>query len=89
METIYNKFSEITIIISLIIVIFLYLVGVCLHIKIIIVSNKEKSITWKLDVTNSAVLLFNGMHAVLCIALHISWIIFMSTLGNGFALPPK
>ena len=40
------------------IVICIYTIGVCLHLKIVKVSKKEKDLTWKLDVANSIVVLF-------------------------------
>ena len=40
------------------IVICIYIIGVCLHLKIVKVSKKEKDLTWKLDVANSIVVLF-------------------------------
>ena len=38
-------------------VICIYCLGTCLHIKIIMISRKEKEVTWKIDIANSVVLL--------------------------------
>ena len=35
-----------------------YIIGVHLHIKIIQVSKKEKELTWKMDITNSIIVIF-------------------------------
>ena len=42
-----------------------YFIGVYLHGRIIQVSRKEKFVTWKLDVTNSIVLIAHYMHKLL------------------------
>ena len=48
---------SISLVVALAVICF-YIIGVYLHIKIIIVSKKEKSaITWKLDITNSILVL--------------------------------
>ena len=52
------------ILVFLIIAISVYFIGLHLHIKIIRVSYKDKDITWKLDITNSALLIFFTMHAI-------------------------
>ena len=44
--------------ILIIIMVLVYFIGVYLHIKIIKVSKKDKTITWKLDILNSISILF-------------------------------
>ena len=39
-----------------------YVVGLYLHVKVILVSKKEKEIAWKLHVTNSVLLIFHFTH---------------------------
>ena len=51
------------------IVMILYVVGVCLHIRIIKVSKKTKDMTWKLDIT----------HSILCIGLYTYNVLIHST----------
>jgi hypothetical protein len=41
------------------------LIGLYLHVKIIRISKKEKEMTWKLDITNSCILIFNFTHSIL------------------------
>ena len=41
------------------------IIGFYLHIKIIKVSYQENDVTWKLDITNSALLIFFTTHAIL------------------------
>ena len=43
----------------------LYIIGMFLHIKIIKTSIKDKEMTWKLDITNSSLLMFFQMHSIL------------------------
>ena len=42
----------------------LYLFGVYLHWKIIKVSIKDKEMTWKIDITNSCLVIAHGLHNV-------------------------
>ena len=35
----------------------IYLVGVYLHIKVILISKKEQDLTWKIDIANSILLI--------------------------------
>ena len=51
------------------VVMILYVVGVCLHIRIINVSKKTKDMTWKLDIT----------HSILCIGLYTYNVLIHST----------
>ena len=46
----------------------IYFWGVCFHVKIIQTSRKDKDLTWKLDIANSIILLFNWF---LSIFMHI------------------
>ena len=46
------------------VMILIYCVGLYLHIKIIIISRKEKGMTWKLDITNSCMLMFHHTHCI-------------------------
>ena len=41
-----------------VLVVFLYLIGVNIHSKVISASKQDKQVTWKLDVTNSFILIF-------------------------------
>ena len=50
--------------ISAILVICLGLIGLFLHVKIIRISKKEKEMTWKLDITNSCILIVNCTHSI-------------------------
>ena len=47
--------------------------GIYLHVKIIKISKKEKEMTWKLDITNSCLLIFNCTHSNLM--EHITYIV--------------
>ena len=49
---------------TFIIMICLYGVGVFLHIKVIMVSNKEKGLTWKIDISNSIIVLVLHAHFI-------------------------
>ena len=51
-------------IIPAILLICIGLIGLYLHVKIIIISKKEKEMTWKLDITNSCILIFNCTHSL-------------------------
>ena len=53
-----------TIIIGIIAMCF-YLLGIYVHSKIIIISKKEKEITWKLDITNSGFVIATFTHSIL------------------------
>ena len=48
----------------MIIMILMYCVGLYLHIKIIKTSRKEKGMTWKLDITNSCMLMVHHGHLI-------------------------
>ena len=50
--------------IPMIVMILIHCVGLYLHIKIIKISRKEKRMTWKLDITNSCMLMFHHTHCV-------------------------
>ena len=41
-----------------------FLIGIFLHVRIIIVSKHEKGLTWKLDVTNSALSIAHFSHTI-------------------------
>ena len=56
--------------------IFIYIIGLSLHAKIILISKKEKWITWKLDVANSSLII---VHYANIILIHTTNII-----SNGF-----
>ena len=53
------------IIIQIIITICVYLIGVYFHVKVIKVSKKDKEMTWKLDLTNSFLLLAHHGNCVI------------------------
>ena len=55
---------DMDIIISMIMIICIHCVGMYLHIKIIKISRKEKQMTWKLDITNSCMLMAHHTHCV-------------------------
>ena len=42
----------------------LYIIGMFIHVKIIKTSRKDKEMTWKLDITNSSLLMFFHMHSI-------------------------
>ena len=42
----------------------IYIIGCYLNVRIIKVSMKDKAITWKMDITNSLVLIFHYGHAI-------------------------
>ena len=52
----------------LLIAVCIYIIGVYLHLKIIRVCKKDKAITWRLDITNSILLILHFIH---CIIMHI------------------
>ena len=58
--------------------IFIYIIGLSLHAKIILISKKEKWITWKLDVANSSLII---VHYANIILIHTTNII-----SSGFHL---
>ena len=41
-----------------------YLIGVALHIKIILISIREKDLTWKMDITNSFISIVHFTHVL-------------------------
>ena len=41
-----------------------FMIGIFLHVRIIIVSKNEKGLTWKLDVTNSALCIAHFSHTI-------------------------
>ena len=41
-----------------------YGIGVYLHVKVIQVSKKEKELTWKMDISNSVILLICSIHSL-------------------------
>ena len=47
-----------------ILVICVYMIGIYLHTKVILVCKKEKEITWKLDIANSLMVLANYAHVI-------------------------
>ena len=51
----------------------MYLIGLCIHIKVIKVSQKDKEMTWKLDITNSCIQLFHGFNSIFMHA--ITWFV--------------
>ena len=55
---------DLDVIITEIIVVCIYIIGWYLHLKIIKISKKEKEMTWKLDITNSSLLLFHYTHVI-------------------------
>ena len=46
-----------------------FMIGIFLHVRIIIVSKHEKSLTWKLDVTNSALSIAHFTHCIFLYAV--------------------
>ena len=54
-----------SIIIQIIITICIFMTGIYFHLKIIKISKKEKDVTWKLDVTNSCLLVAHLGHCVI------------------------
>ena len=59
-----SKTDYIIIAILAIVAMCLCIVGVYLHVKIIKVSIKDKEMTWKLDITNSGILIFLNVNAI-------------------------
>ena len=59
-----NKQDLSTLMIVFFIVICLYGLGVYLHIRIIMVSKKEKNLTWKIDISHSVLVLVLHAHAI-------------------------
>ena len=58
--------SELAInIITSVIFICAYFIGLYFHIQIIRVSKKDKDITWKLDIVNSSLLIIHFTHSIL------------------------
>ena len=57
------------IIIQIIITICIFLIGIYFHLKIIKLSKKEKGMTWKLDLTNSLILLAHHGHCIIMNAI--------------------
>ena len=53
------------IIIQIIITICIYLTGIYFHVKVIKISKKDKEMTWKLDLTNSYLVLAHHGHCVI------------------------
>ena len=51
-------------ILSCIVVVCIYMVGLYLHTKIILVSRKDKGMTWKFDIFNSCAVLFHYGNAI-------------------------
>ena len=70
--------------------VFIFLIGLYPHFKIIVVANKEKDMTWKLDIAHSIILIFHyafniAFHAAnyFIPSLHVyigSWFCYMSTV---------
>ena len=66
-----------------------YMIGLYLHSKIILVSKKEKDLTWKLDITHSSLVIFHFthtlfMHSITNIVPHMH-----EYLGVGFCYTSK
>ena len=55
---------ELDVIITETIVVCIWIIGWYFHLKIIRISLKEKEMTWKLDVTNSCLILFHYTHVI-------------------------
>ena len=55
----------IIIIILFVVALCLYIIGMFLHIKIIKTSRKDKEMIWKLDITNSSLVMFFHIHSIL------------------------
>ena len=53
------------IIIPSIVAVCVFCVGICMHLKVIIVSVRDKEMTWKIDVSNSCLLIVHHGHRVL------------------------
>ena len=66
-----------------------YSIGVILHLKIIKASEKEKEVTWKLDVTNSLVLMANFLNIVTVYLLFYNVDNFYTYTGEWFCYTSK
>ena len=58
----------------------IYVIGLYLHTKIIIISKNEKGITWKIDVTNSSMIIAHYANIIL---IHTT-----NFYSNGFHVHP-
>ena len=66
METKSDKtYSTTMLVVLLLVSVCIYIIGFYLHLKIIRVCRKDKDITWKLDITNSLLLMLNFFHWIL------------------------
>ena len=66
METNGGKTHSTTLLIVLLLIaVCIYIIGFYLHLKIIKVCRKDKDITWKLDITNSILLMLYLAHCIL------------------------
>ena len=66
-----------------------YIIGIYLHTRVIIVSKKEKEMTWKLDIINSCVVLINYGHAIIMYSLTYLVADLHTFTGNWFCYISK
>lgn len=59
-----HPINTITEIVMFILALCIYIIGVFLHTKIIIVSKRENEMTWKLDIANSFMLMIHYAHVI-------------------------
>ena len=48
----------------MVVAVVIYFCGVYFHVKIIQASRKDKDLTWKLDITNSIIMLFHFFQSI-------------------------
>ena len=81
--------NAISTILSGIVVLFLYSIGVFLHSKIISVSRKNKGMTWKFDIFNSYAVLLHYSHVIVMYGVTFIVKDISSYTGNWFCYLSK
>ena len=69
MDTSENPIKITSDIILTIFAVSIYIIGVYLHIKIMFISKHDKDLTWRLDITNSPLLMFHYSHKIFMIGI--------------------
>ena len=81
--------NVISTILSGIVVLFLYSIGVFLHSKIISVSRQDKGMTWKFDIFNSYAVLIHYGHVIVMYGVTFIVKDISSYIGNWFCYLSK
>ena len=72
-----------------VLVVFVYVIGIYLHSRVMLVCKKEQEMTWKLDILNSCVVLINYGHVIIMYSLTYLVADLHTFTGNWFCYISK